>query len=117
MSKSINGTGCDWHVDDHGFRPESYISDASKTHPGRDKDGINVWIALEDIPSVYGGGMAVSNGSHSVDWQYDAYNATGQNRSVDGGYTKNAILTAIEEKKRSKGEATLGGLRFEQSSA
>ena len=81
MSKSVDDDKfCDWHVDDIGFWPESYDSQ---------QEGINVWIAMEDMPAHYHGSMALSPGSHRADeWRFDAYNAIGQNRTLDGGFTK-----------------------------
>jgi hypothetical protein len=102
----VNGSGCDWHVDDHGFWPESYLSEASQ-QSGKDQDGVNVWIALEDMPAVYQGSMALAARSHREPWRYEAYQALGQDRSVDGGHTKSAIVANLEEKRRS-GEVTLG---------
>jgi hypothetical protein len=106
LSKSVNDLGCDWHVDDHGFWPESYISDAS-LHSGKDQDGVNVWIALEDMPAVYQGSMALSAGSHRQPWRFEAYEAIGQNRTTDGGHTKESIVAKLEEKRKS-GKASLG---------
>ena len=96
----------DFHVDDHGFWPESYISEASK-QSGKDQDGVNVWIALEDMPAVHRGSMALAAGSHREPWRFEAYEAIGQNRSIDGGHTKEAIIAALEEKRKS-GKVALG---------
>lgn len=93
-------------MDDHGFWPESYISEASK-QSGKDQDGVNVWIALEDMPAVYRGSMALAAGSHREPWRFEAYEAIGQNRSIDGGHTKEAIIAALEEKRKS-GTVALG---------
>jgi hypothetical protein len=82
---------CDWHIDDTGFWPESYISTASE-QTGKDQNGINVWIALDDMPAVSQGSMAVAPGSHKASWRHDAYLAIGQNRTEDGGKTKEEIL-------------------------
>jgi len=80
MSKAVdNPNTCDWHVDDVGFWPESFVSE---------QEGINAWIAMEDMPAMYQGSMALSPGSHRADWRYDAYNAIGQDRSFHGGFTK-----------------------------
>ncbi len=93
-------------MDDHGFWPESYISEASR-RSGKDQDGVNVWIALEDMPAVYRGSMALAAGSHREPWRFEAYEAIGQNRSIDGGHTKEAIVAALEEKRKS-GKVALG---------
>lgn len=57
---------CGWHVDDYGFWPATPSS-----------DGINAWIALDDMPIKRGGGFALAVGSHSTDWRMDAYQAVG----------------------------------------
>lgn len=58
---------CGWHVDDANFWPTSV-----KSTPG-----VNAWIAIDDIPSKFGGGLAVSPRSHLAEWRYDAYEAIG----------------------------------------
>jgi Phytanoyl-CoA dioxygenase (PhyH) len=108
----VNESGCDWHVDDHGFWPESYLSDASKGS-GKDQDGVNAWIALVDMPATYGGSMAVSAGSHREPWRFEAFEAIGQNRTTDGGHTKESILARLEAKRRS-GAASLGACEIEK---
>jgi hypothetical protein len=40
---------CDWHVDDQGFWPESYLSTAAEMSK-KDQYGINAWIALDEMP-------------------------------------------------------------------
>jgi Phytanoyl-CoA dioxygenase (PhyH) len=57
---------CGWHVDDFGFWP------ATATSPG-----INAWIALDDMPSVIGGGFALAVGSHNTSWRQEAHYVTG----------------------------------------
>jgi hypothetical protein len=80
MSKAVHqDSTCDWHVDDVGFWPESFDNE---------RDGINVWIAMEDMPSSYQGSMALSPGSHRADWRFEAYESIGQNRTSHGGFTK-----------------------------
>jgi hypothetical protein len=86
---------CDWHVDDTGFWPESYISTVSE-QSGKDQNGINAWIALDDMPAIYQGSMAVAPGSHKASYRHDAYTAIGQNRTEDGGNTKEEIVRKIE---------------------
>ena len=66
MAKGREQDFCGWHVDDIGFWPTSAES-----------DGINVWVALDDMPSHYAGGLAVSPQSHNADWRHDAYHAIG----------------------------------------
>lgn len=51
--------------------------------------------------------MALAAGSHREPWRYEAYQAIGQNRSVDGGHTKESIIAKLEEKRKS-GEVALG---------
>jgi hypothetical protein len=59
---------------------------------GKDQNGINAWIALDDMPAMYQGSMAVAPGSHTASWRHDAYFAIGQNRTEDGGKTKEEIV-------------------------
>ena len=66
MAKGKEQKHCGWHVDDSGFWP----TDASS-------NGVNVWIALDDMPAKYGGGLAVSPGSHTADWRQKAYETIG----------------------------------------
>ncbi len=61
---------CGWHVDDVGFWP------ALVEEPG-EPIGINVWIALDDMPIHKGGGFALAVGSHSTSWKEEAYDAIG----------------------------------------
>ena len=79
-------SACDWHVDGHGLWPESSEtpSEASRVS-GKDQDGINAWIALDDMPVEHEGSMAVSAGSHRAPWRYDAYRAIGRDGNVNGG--------------------------------
>jgi hypothetical protein len=41
---------------------------------------------------MYQGSMAVAPGSHKASWRHDAYSAIGQNRTEDGGKTKEEIV-------------------------
>ena len=59
------------------------------------------------MPAVYRGSMALAAGSHREPWRFEAYEAIGQNRSIDGGHTKEAIIAALEEKRKS-GKVALG---------
>lgn len=72
-------------MDDQAFWPEAFTS--ALDQPGGESSyrssGINVWIAMDDMPREYGGSMAVAPGSHKAAWRYDAYRAIGQNRSTD----------------------------------
>lgn len=57
---------CGWHVDDYGFWPATPAS-----------DGINAWIALDDMALDIGGGFAVYPGSHKALWRHAGYRAIG----------------------------------------
>jgi hypothetical protein len=83
-----------------------FLSSASK-ESGKDQDGVNVWIALDDMPAECQGSMALSAGSHRAPWRFEAYEGIGQNRTIDGGSSKEAIIERIEEKRRT-GTANLG---------
>ena len=97
-------------ADSQGFWPESYLSSAS-AESGVDQDGVNAWIALDDMPIEYAGSMALSAGSHKLPWRFQAYEAMGQNRTSDGGHSKGVILARIEEQRRS-GEVSLGACQI-----
>lgn len=89
LSRNINDiVKCDWHVDGHGLWPESYEtpSPASKAS-GKDQDGVNAWIALDDMSAEHEGSMALAAGSHKVPWRYDAYRAIGRDGTKNGGET------------------------------
>ena len=92
---STNPT-CDWHVDDQGFWPESFLSSASE-ESGRDQNGINVWIAMDDYSRVHGGSMVLSRGSHKTPWRHDAYHSIGQNRSQDGGGSMEDVVKKLAD--------------------
>lgn len=70
-----------------------------------------MWIALDDMPAKFQGSMALSSGSHRVPWRFEAYEAIEQNRTKDGGSTKEAILARLEKKRRT-GEANLGACQI-----
>ena len=53
-----DGNGCGWHVDDKFFWPCHDAEDYSVK-----SSGVNVWIALSEMPAVHGGGLAVALGS------------------------------------------------------
>lgn len=57
---------CGWHVDDTGFWPAT-----------ADAPGINAWIAIDDMPTIGGGGFALAVGSHRASWRQDAHEAIG----------------------------------------
>jgi ectoine hydroxylase-related dioxygenase (phytanoyl-CoA dioxygenase family) len=93
MSKSVNSdTTCDWHTDDIGFWPEAYRSE---------KDGINVWIAMEDMPTEFQGSMALAPGSHKADWRHEAYNSIGLNLTFqENGFTKGDAVRMAQAGKK-----------------
>ena len=53
-------------MDDYGFWPAHPLS-----------EGVNAWIAIDDMPIELGGNFAVSPGSHNALWRNDAYQAVG----------------------------------------
>lgn len=66
---------CGWHVDDLHFWPTSAVGTIGSSGIGG--GGVNAWIAIDDIPSSQGGGLAVVPKSHISEWRYDAYNIIG----------------------------------------
>jgi hypothetical protein len=99
LARGLQASSCDWHVDDQSFWPESYLSSASAAS-GKDQSGINVWIALDDMPMKYGGSMVVSSGSHQAPWRLEAYQVIGQNRTKDGGATKEQFAEGVHDRLR-----------------
>jgi hypothetical protein len=88
MSKAVGvDDTCDWHVDDIGFWPEPF---------GTEKEGVNVWIALEDMPREFQGSMALSPGSHKAEWRNKAYASIGINLTYQGGFTKDEVAELAE---------------------
>ncbi|KAL3925904.1 MAG: hypothetical protein SGILL_000081, partial [Bacillariaceae sp.] len=73
---------------DVGFWPEAF---------GSEKEGINVWIALEDMPREYQGSMALSPGSHKAEWRHEAYSSIGLNLTFQGGFTKEEVTRMARE--------------------
>ena len=66
LAKGKEENHCGWHVDDSAFWPAD-----------KNACGINVWIALDNIPSKYGGGLAISPKSHKAEWKQQAYETIG----------------------------------------
>ena len=66
LAKGKEQKHCGWHVDDAGFWPTDCHS-----------NGVNVWVALDDMPEKYGGGLAVSPRSHTAEWRDAAYSVIG----------------------------------------
>ena len=62
---------------------------------------------MDDMPMEYQGSMAMSAGSHMVPWRFEAYEAIGQNRTVDGGFAREAIAKRMENQRKS-GKVALG---------
>jgi ectoine hydroxylase-related dioxygenase (phytanoyl-CoA dioxygenase family) len=93
LAKPVHAsTECDWHVDDQFFWPESFCNGTTDSGvdtacaDGEASDrGVNVWIAMDDMPLDMQGSMALAPGSHKADWRHDAYRAIGQDRSIAGG--------------------------------
>lgn len=83
---------CDWHVDDQGFWPAKFASEATAA-TGKDQHGVNVWLALDDMPVDCAGSMAVAPGSHRANWKDKAYKAIGQDRSVDKDWTRDEVAS------------------------
>jgi hypothetical protein len=79
LSKGNETDYCGWHVDDQTFWPIKYSPTA--------KPGVNAWIAMDDIPSKHGGGLAVSPQSHVAEWRQEAYQTIGSTPTYpDEGY-------------------------------
>lgn len=66
------------------------------------------------MPAIYQGSMALSAGSHREAWRFEAFEAIGQNRTSDGGHTKESIVARLEEKRRT-GTASLGACEIEKA--
>ena len=63
-------------MDDAGFWPTTFPF-----------QGINAWVAIDNIPIETGGGFALSVKSHTADWRFEAYKITGSTYTLpDGGY-------------------------------
>jgi ectoine hydroxylase-related dioxygenase (phytanoyl-CoA dioxygenase family) len=78
LSKGKEEGYCGWHVDDLHFWPTSASTETTGTSSTSGIDGgINAWIAIDDIPSSEGGGLAVVPKSHIAKWRHDAYNIIG----------------------------------------
>ena len=90
LGKSVQDQKCcGWHVDDTSFWPESYTSSPSG-------DGINAWIAMQDMPSSLGGGLGLAAGSHVADWRHTAYDSLGLDVSKEG-LTKDQVYQQIKD--------------------
>lgn len=92
-----SSSSCGWHVDDQLFWPASYQLPTSTV----DQSGINAWIALDDMPIEDGGSMAVSPGSHAVDfaWRSEALSALNFNDKFGNGIPKDDLFEMIKSGK------------------
>jgi hypothetical protein len=78
FSKGKEEGYCGWHVDDLHFWPTSALTETTGASSTSGIDGgINAWIAIDDIPSSEGGGLAVVPKSHIAEWRHDAYSIIG----------------------------------------
>lgn len=77
LSKGKEAGYCGWHVDDLHFWPTSASSETTGKSSTGIHGGVNAWIAIDDIPSSIGGGLAVVPKSHIAQWRHDAYNIIG----------------------------------------
>jgi len=66
MAKGKEEKHCGWHVDDQVFWP----TDANSS-------GVNVWLALDNMPKKYGGGLAICPRSHTAKWREEGYESIG----------------------------------------
>jgi len=69
LAKGNETDYCGWHVDDQTFWPIQYIPENIQ--------GVNAWIAMDDISARHGGGLAVSPSSHVAEWRHEAYQTIG----------------------------------------
>jgi Phytanoyl-CoA dioxygenase (PhyH) len=107
LAKPVAGKEkCDWHVDDQGFWPESFQSTASE-QSGKDQHGINVWIAMDDMPAKYEGSMTVATGSHKAEYRHDGYRAIGQDRSKDEKLSKDELFEVFSKGAFTNGTCTM----------
>lgn len=79
LAKDTDQFICGWHVDDLGFWPATPES-----------NGVNAWVALDDMPLRTGGGFALAVGSHVAPWKDEAHFVTGASTSFPQGGYKNA---------------------------
>jgi hypothetical protein len=90
LGKHINEQKhCGWHVDDNSFWPESYTASPSV-------DGINAWIAMQDMPSQFGGALGLAPGSHVAEWRHTAYESLGLDLS-DDSHSKQDVYRHIKD--------------------
>lgn len=80
LAKGREENYCGWHVDDSSFWPAC-------AHSTSELPGVNAWIAMDDIPPKFGGGLAVARKSHKADWRQEAYETIGSTQTFPhGGY-------------------------------
>ena len=71
LAKDNDPYVCGYHVDDTGFWPAT-----------ADSPGVNAWIALDDMPTVHGGGFSLAVGSHTAEYSQKAHQVTGSTRTL-----------------------------------
>jgi hypothetical protein len=79
LAKDNDPYVCGYHVDDTGFWPATAYS-----------SGVNAWIALDDMPTVYGGGFALAVGSHKAAYSAKAHKVTGSTKTFPRDGFQNA---------------------------
>jgi hypothetical protein len=82
LAKGREENYCGWHVDDSFFWPAC-------AHSTSELPGVNAWIAMDDIPSKFGGGLAVAPKSHKAEWRQEAYETIGSTQTFPKGGHKN----------------------------
>jgi hypothetical protein len=82
LAKGKEENHCGWHVDDCVFWP----TDANSC-------GVNVWIALDNMPAKYGGGLALSPKSHKAEWKHKAYESIGSTPTLSAEGVNPKIMT------------------------
>ena len=81
LAKDNDPYVCGYHVDDTGFWPAT-----------ADSPGVNAWIALDDMPTVHGGGFALAVGSHTAEYSAKAHQVTGSTRT----FPKDGFIDAAD---------------------
>jgi hypothetical protein len=82
-----DGSSSEQHEDEDEYAEEhdTYTTTDVCANGEPSDRGVNVWIAMDDMPLATLGSMALARGSHKAVWRHDAYRAIGQDRSVPGG--------------------------------
>lgn len=79
LAKDKDPYVCGYHVDDTGFWPAT-----------ADSPGVNAWIALDDMPTIHGGGFALAVGSHIAEYSAIAHKVTGSTKTFPQAGFKDA---------------------------